>query len=426
MKENFQIHIWLGLLLCLLGMSCSDDTPAKGDDPGNGNTELEVNEWIESVMRSDYLWNNDIPAQNKLDFSADPQTFFRSMLSLKDGKTRNGKHLYYYSYMEKNKDYKARTSIDADDTYGMEFTLFNVVNDSNQPLGYYYARILYVLPNSPASSAGLERGDWIVGVKGKNNINSDNYGILLNGYGFKIFTTTFLLENSDLICIILAVLIPLYLGSDFENRTINNKISAGYTRKEIYIVELIVSSICATVLFVADILSVFTSSNIAGLEFSDKVNVTEFAFHAAIAFVCIITVSALYTMIVMISHKQLISLGIAVILTLALLTLGGKSVSSLNQSSTWTDPITHEIVENPLRIDSFARTANNIHVLVSPFAQAEFHSYLLFESEFGTKEETSLIFKDFPYHIEFCLFNILEILLFYKIGIRIFRKQDLK
>lgn len=60
MKENFQIHIWLGLLLCLLGMSCSDDTPAKGDDPGNGNTELEVNEWIESVMRSDYLWNNDI------------------------------------------------------------------------------------------------------------------------------------------------------------------------------------------------------------------------------------------------------------------------------------------------------------------------------------------------------------------------------
>ena len=51
MKENFQIHIWLGLLLCLLGLSCSDDTPAKGDDPGNGNTELEVNEWIESVMR---------------------------------------------------------------------------------------------------------------------------------------------------------------------------------------------------------------------------------------------------------------------------------------------------------------------------------------------------------------------------------------
>lgn len=187
MKENFQIHIWLGLLLCLLGMSCSDDTPAKGDDPGNGNTELEVNEWIESVMRSDYLWNNDIPAQNKLDFSADPQTFFRSMLSLKDGKTRNGKHLYYYSYMEKNKDYKARTSIDADDTYGMEFTLFNVVNDSNQPLGYYYARILYVLPNSPAASRAVEdnplfyhnvytRGDKKIGYLVYNHFTSGPNG----------------------------------------------------------------------------------------------------------------------------------------------------------------------------------------------------------------------------------------------------------
>lgn len=222
----------------------------------------------------------------------------------------------------------------------------------------------------------------------------------------------------------LAVLIPLYLGGDFENRTINNKISAGYTRKEIYIVGLIVSSICAIVLFIADITSVFISSNIAGLEFSSKVNITEFAFHAAIAFVCIITVSNLYTMVVMISHKQLISLGIAVILTLALLTLGGNSVSRLIQSSTWTDPVTHETEENPLRIEGFARTVNNIHVLISPFAQAEFHSHML--SELGTKEETSLIFKDFPYHIEFCLFNILEILFFYKIGFYIFRKQDLK
>lgn len=252
------------------------------------------------------------------------------------------------------------------------------------------------------------------------------YGILLNRYGFKIYTATFLLQNSALICIVLAVLIPLHLGVDFESRAINNKISAGYTRKKIYIVELIVSSISAMILFIADITSVFISSNIAGLEFNGKVNITEFAFHAAVAFMCIITVSNLYTMIVMISHKQLISLGIAVIVTLALLTLGGKSVSSLNQPSTWTNPVTHETEENPLQIDGFARTANNIHVLISPFAQAEFHSHMLSESELGTKKETSLIFKNFPYHIEFCLFNILEIFLFYQIGLRIFRKQDLK
>lgn len=253
------------------------------------------------------------------------------------------------------------------------------------------------------------------------NIN----GILLNGYGFKIYTSTFLLRNTSLICIILAVLIPLYLGRDFENRTINNKISAGYSRKEICIVEIFVSALCATVLFIADIASVFISSNIAGLEFSGKVNLAEFAFHAMIAFICIITVSTLYTMIVIIFHKQLICLGITVILTLALLTIGGKSVSHLNQGTTWTDPVTHETVENPLRIDGFVRTINNVHVLISPFAQAELHPFILSESE-AEKKDNSLIIKDFPYHVEFCLVNILEILLFYNIGIRIFRKQDLK
>ena len=129
-------------------------------------------------------------------------------------------------------------------------------------------------------------------------------------------------------------------------------------------------------------------------------------------------------MIVMISHKQIISLGITVILTLALLTAGGKSVSALNQSKDWTDPVTHETVENPLRIDGFARTINNIHVLVSPFAQAEFHSSMLSETEAGTKEETSLIFKDFPYHIEFCLLDILERSLSYRRLCVMFKRDD--
>ena len=47
MKEIFQNHL-VGLVLCLLGMLFSD-TPAKGMTRGNGNTELEVNEWIEGL-----------------------------------------------------------------------------------------------------------------------------------------------------------------------------------------------------------------------------------------------------------------------------------------------------------------------------------------------------------------------------------------
>ena len=88
------------------------------------------------------------------------------------------------------------------------------------------------------------------------------YGIMFNTYGFDIYTTSFLLSNSGLICIILALFIPLHIGHDFEVRTINNKISAGYTRKQIYITEVIISLICATSLFVIDIASVFLCSSI--------------------------------------------------------------------------------------------------------------------------------------------------------------------
>lgn len=65
------------------------------------------------------------------------------------------------------------------------------------------------------------------------------YGILLNDYGFTIYTTSFLFSNSGFICIIMAVLLPLHIGHDFEVRTVNNKITAGYSRKQIYLTEAI-------------------------------------------------------------------------------------------------------------------------------------------------------------------------------------------
>ena len=61
------------------------------------------------------------------------------------------------------------------------FTLFNIVDGNNKPLGYYYARVVYILPNSPAHAAGLERGDWIIGIDGKNNIKRRKLQALLNG-----------------------------------------------------------------------------------------------------------------------------------------------------------------------------------------------------------------------------------------------------
>ena len=158
------------------------------------------------------------------------------------------------------------------------------------------------------------------------------YGIMLNMYGFDIYTTTFLFMNSARICIILAILVPLHIGHDFEARTINNKISAGYSRKQIYLTEVIVSATCGMILFIMDIVSIFVCSAIMHLEFSDGITYAAFVINVVISLICIITISALFTMLAIISHKQLISLIITVLLTISMLTLGGNTVSKLRQS----------------------------------------------------------------------------------------------
>ncbi len=189
----YVIIAWLSLLCSpTLFIACCDDDPE--ETPGAPKEGLAVNHWIEETMRKNYLWYSEIPQESKLNFDAEPEAFFRSLLSLKDGKTRNGTH-HYYSYIEKNKDYvpDTRTSIDSDDTYGMEFVTFNMVDKNGKPLGYYRSWVLYVLPGSPADEAGIKRGDWLTHINGVK-LNQNNFTQLLKGPAIKL---TILLDLAD-------------------------------------------------------------------------------------------------------------------------------------------------------------------------------------------------------------------------------------
>ncbi len=182
MRNIYGTMIAIIALISLPLSSCQKDDERETTSSEN---KSGINQWIETTMRTNYLWNTEIPVAGRLNYAAEPTAFFRSLLTLKDGKARNGSH-HYYSYIEKNKDYVAtRTSIDRDDTYGMEFTVFNIVDENNQALGYYWARVLYVLPNSPAQLANLQRGDWLVGFDGKGD-NLIQYTKLLKGGGLNL------------------------------------------------------------------------------------------------------------------------------------------------------------------------------------------------------------------------------------------------
>lgn len=250
------------------------------------------------------------------------------------------------------------------------------------------------------------------------------FGIVLNTYGFSVYTTSFMFENSARIGIILSILIPLHIGRDFEARTINNKISAGYTRKQIYLTEVVVSVTCGMTLFCMDVVSIFICSAIMHLGFSDEITYSAFIINAVISLISIAAISALFTMVAIIARKQLIGIGIAVLLTISMLTIGGNTVSELRQTEYDFDTQSNEMAENPLYISGLERTAAKAHLLVSPFAQVKYESVMLLEPE--SKGKNSLILKSFPYHIEFCIFNLLEFTLFCMVGIHMFRKQDLK
>lgn len=174
-------------ILCLLSVcltsylvSCTTDDDPK-PDPGK---DENVNAWIYDIMEKNYLWYDELPEKESLDFHTTPDKFFHLLLSENDGKVLNGEtEHHYFSTIEKKKS--STKSINADSSYGFEFAVAEMGNT-----GKYAAWIIYVLPNSPASEVGLKRGDWIVGVNSQNP-NITDYSVLRSGSAVTFLLATF-------------------------------------------------------------------------------------------------------------------------------------------------------------------------------------------------------------------------------------------
>lgn len=155
-------------LLLIVSTSCGEDRT------GEFYALIEDRMWIEEVMRENYLWAEDMPVIEKEDdyFQA-PATFFKNMLSKNALNGKGDK----YSYMEENQKETRVLTLDRTSTYGMEFIL---TSDPTGTTAHTFARVLYVLPNSPAQKAGIKRGDWISAIN-EERITTDNYKQLTQG-----------------------------------------------------------------------------------------------------------------------------------------------------------------------------------------------------------------------------------------------------
>ena len=161
-------------LSCIL-FSFAVITGCQKDDDLTTTDGSTTNSWIYSEMKNNYLWLDEIKDYKNYNEGDSPEEFFNSLISSNEKKNKNGQ-TYWYSYMEKRYGV-SKVSEYAENTYGMEYAFYSIKGRTG-----YFARILYVLPNSPAKKAGVKRGMWVKKINNQS-ITAENRSLLSGGNG---------------------------------------------------------------------------------------------------------------------------------------------------------------------------------------------------------------------------------------------------
>ncbi len=158
-----KIQFSLMALLLAFGWGCSDDLP---DEVAEEIVEEElvinneITDFIWKGMNENYYWQADVADlrdekddnfenyANFLNSFADPQEFYESLIYQPGVSDRFSFYINDYQDFE-----ESRRGVG--DSFGFDFGLVLLCEDCTEVIGY----IKYVVPDSPASDAGLKRGD---------------------------------------------------------------------------------------------------------------------------------------------------------------------------------------------------------------------------------------------------------------------------
>ncbi|EGC74199.1 hypothetical protein HMPREF0490_02068 [Lachnospiraceae bacterium 6_1_37FAA] len=240
-------------------------------------------------------------------------------------------------------------------------------------------------------------------------------------YGFEVNIPYFLFNKVSLISICIAINVSLKVSQELDNRTINNKIFCGYSKQTLYKTELVAGIIEGIVLALIDTVSVIVIGEIK--QYAINKSYIDLLVNFMIVVLIVSTVAVISTVLTIIIKKRIFSILIVIGLTCFFLYSGTETVKTLYQPKE-TTLFSTEARENPLYVEGMERTVHKAHLLFSPYAQANYTSYLLHE-ENNEKVNNSLILKNSPYHFEFIIIDILEGGILYFAGMYLFKKQNL-
>lgn len=162
-------------LLVLLSLSL---TNCKNDDDNGLPPSTSVNDFIWKAMNLWYYWQTDVPDLADNRFSSDSQ--YTQFLNAQPTDELFFNLLYDYGNTDRFswivEDYNDldNTFAGINKTFGMDYGLVYAGQNTNVVFGY----VQYILPNSPAAIAGLQRGDIFTRING-NQLTDSNYTGLL-------------------------------------------------------------------------------------------------------------------------------------------------------------------------------------------------------------------------------------------------------
>lgn len=175
MKKTLVI---VGIFLALLNYSCKDLEPEVINNGSGGSTSksipdsvLVVNEWIFDVMDDVYLWRTEMPTNIDNSKEQNPADYFYKLIVEKDR----------WSFIIEDTKELDKLLNNESKSFGFSFRLFLRSQNGNKVIGI----VEYVAKDSPASLAGVKRGDIFYSING-TEITTDNYRTLLDNDSYTL------------------------------------------------------------------------------------------------------------------------------------------------------------------------------------------------------------------------------------------------
>ncbi len=161
MKKLKNIALFLFVMSFII-TSCSESPLPEPENPAEIKTEAseitqKVNSFIEVVMNDIYLWYKDVPNLD-IRYEFDSEDYFYKLLHKDDN----------WSFITDDVHSLENTFEGVETSFGYSLVFGSFTNTGNK-----FAIVEFVYPDTPASEAGIERGDIIVKMNG-NDITEGN------------------------------------------------------------------------------------------------------------------------------------------------------------------------------------------------------------------------------------------------------------